>query len=455
MTSGASNAAAQMSSDHRFVVDRTGQRYPQSHPRVVHVLPYHMSDFMSAMFAQVYKRYGMAFRSGERLTPEIQQEARKLCSGRECLAFTAIVGGTHRDITRHRSRDEISLYWGLEQEGPCQCGAWPLAWQVFSRRLGVENAVFPGHATLRNNYFGQGPVFGAELISAIAAADLLDEAQNTLRCVAKDGPSAQAVFDEAARAVVESASRGIPSVLRALTRWSRTMAKIPRRCSVREVPKVLLFGGGAVGLVQQPIAQFLTEQGIAVKMCDFSEYILVVESEFIMRFGFTSGHHDPASQFSWPGLLAAALRARGNAKARQALTSRTIVGAGGALVALYKAIGRGSALNHDRYLPLRKVIETGNENLPFNTFCEAVVPIGRFKISAAKGLYDGFVHVATFNCQPSLEAQAVIRNLANERNVALAAVDVETPGLTPSQVRLLENVVVQAKRRRAAASGVA
>jgi predicted nucleotide-binding protein (sugar kinase/HSP70/actin superfamily) len=458
MTDGAHIAAAQMSQDHRSVLDRTGQRYPQTHPRVVHVLPYHMSDFMSAMFARVYARRGMAFRSGGRLTPELLQEARKLCSGRECLAFTAIAGGTHRDITRHRARDEISIYWGLEQEGPCQCGAWPLVWQVFARRLGLENAIFPGHATLRNNFFGHGPLFGAELISAMAAAEVLDEAQNSLRCIAKDSASALAAFDEEARAVVESAGRGILGVIRALRRWSRNVAKIPRRCSVREVPKVLIFGGGVLGMIQQPIVEFLTERGIAAKVADSSEFILLVESEFIMRFGFVSGRHDPATQFSWPSLLSAALRettSRDNAsKARQALTSMTIVEAGGALVALYKAIARASGLNHDGHFRLQDVIEAGNRHIPFNTFCEAITPVGKFELTAAQGHYDGFVHVATFNCQPSLDAQGVIRKLANERNVGLAALDVERPGLTPSNVRLLENVVVQAKRRRAAIGAV-
>jgi predicted nucleotide-binding protein (sugar kinase/HSP70/actin superfamily) len=442
-------AIASMSEDHRFVVDGAGNQFDQRDPRVVHIFPYRTNDYLVPMFARIFERRGLAFRGGDMVTPETLQGARNLCSGRECLSFTAIAAATHRDLTKRRGSDEISIYYGLEQEGPCQIGAWPLVWEVVARRMGIEGAVFPGHATIRNNYMGHGMGFGTELMSAIAASDVLDEARGTLPCVAADPERALEAFEEEARVVVESARGGLLGIARALARWSHNVRKIPRNATVEEVPRVLVFGGGALSLVHRPIVGFLSEQGIAAKVVDFSEFILYLESEWMMRFGFATGRHTPASLFEWSHILAGALApGRTGREARRALRSRLVVQGGEWIVRRFKTIARASGLTYDEPVRFLDLIQRGDAHIPYATYCEAIVAVGRFEAAATTGVYDGFVHVATVNCQPSVDAQTVIRKLASEREVTLAALDVEVPRLTPNQMRLLENVVVQAKRRR-------
>ncbi len=84
----------------------------------------------------------------------------------------------------------------------------------------------------------------------------------------------------------------------------------------------------------------------------------------------------------------------------------------------------------------------------FLVFPETTVTTGRFVCSVKSGLYDGLVNLGSFNCQPAMNAQAVIRPLANASDMPYVAIDCEGPWLSAGQLRLLENVAVQAKRMR-------
>lgn len=62
--------------------------------------------------------------------------------------------------------------------------------------------------------------------------------------------------------------------------------------------------------------------------------------------------------------------------------------------------------------------------------------------------------LGSFNCQPAMNSQAVIRPLANTGDVPYVAMDCECPWISTNQRRLLETVAVQAKRIRKMKSGM-
>lgn len=51
-----------------------------------------------------------------------------------------------------------------------------------------------------------------------------------------------------------------------------------------------------------------------------------------------------------------------------------------------------------------------------------------------------------FNCQASVNAQALIRPIANEADVPYISLDMEGPWVSANQGRLLETIAVQARR---------
>ncbi len=54
--------------------------------------------------------------------------------------------------------------------------------------------------------------------------------------------------------------------------------------------------------------------------------------------------------------------------------------------------------------------------------------------------------MGSFNCQPAMNSQAIIRPLANKCNIPYASIDCEGPWISTNQRRLLETIAVQAKR---------
>ena len=430
---------AGITEDFRQVIDSNGKLYPLNDPRVVHVYPYATNDYLIPLFAGVYKKRGFQFRAGRRVTPAVLRQAR--------LSFASMTGAMVRDMEENRSPDELSIYYGLEQEGPCQIGAWPLVWETFSRRLQLRDAVFPGHATLRNNYLGQGMMFGTELMAAIVAADILDEAQNALRVLARNPVLDLQDFKFEAQAVVDSARKGIVALELAMKKWARNVSKIPVKQNLRTVPKILIFGGGILSLIHHPLADYFCEKGIIPKVVDFSEFILYLESEFMMRFSFRQGRHTPEAQFKTAPFVLALLNPRSRFKeARRALLSKMVVDGGSFLIKRYKKIAKKSGLIYDSYVPFKEIIQAGNQYIPYNTYCEAIAAVGRFLCTKGSGVFNGFLHVATFNCQPSMDAQAVIRNQANQGDLPFCAIDVETPQIMAQQRRLLETLTIQAWR---------
>ena len=67
-------------------------------------------------------------------------------------------------------------------------------------------------------------------------------------------------------------------------------------------------------------------------------------------------------------------------------------------------------------------------------------------LNCDSGVYDGMMHVCTVNCQPALNAQAIIRAMAGEKEIPYAAIDMEGPWISAGQTKILEAMTVQAKR---------
>ncbi|MHA2283103.1 MAG: hypothetical protein ACXAC5_19860 [Promethearchaeota archaeon] len=87
-----------------------------------------------------------------------------------------------------------------------------------------------------------------------------------------------------------------------------------------------------------------------------------------------------------------------------------------------------------------------SEFASINAITETPMIIGRFINSLQSGVYDGLINLSTFNCQPAMNSQPIIRPIANKSDIPYAALDCEGPWLSTNQLRLLETIAVQAKR---------
>ena len=97
--------------------------------------------------------------------------------------MVATAGATISDLLHHRGDGEITVYLTLDQEGPCQNGAWPLVWERFVTRLGARNVLAGVNRSGQNAQLGLSGAPRVELSQCTLLGDLFEEAHNTLHCM--------------------------------------------------------------------------------------------------------------------------------------------------------------------------------------------------------------------------------------------------------------------------------
>jgi predicted CoA-substrate-specific enzyme activase len=440
---GSSYMPARLGPEMDCIIDSDGNRVAYDDPRVVHVWTINHSALTVRMIAKVYETSGRQFRGVEQTSAEVMQDAKKLCSGRECVPMTAMTGAAVQDILNRRQPGEITIYFNLDQQGPCQNGAWPLVWETFCNRLKAKNVIAGIMPTSANNRLGLDAAHMKGINQAVLLGDLLTEALLTLRCIAQDTTSALQIFETEFNRFIECFKQGDKAIKPALSRWAENMAGIPLRASVRQTPKVLIFGGLNLLFVHKPVTDYFLNQGVLPKLVDFNEGACWIESEDIARFGFKKGLTNPEDLFDQsprkkdgPGALAA----------RKSKIGLLFIDS---IQKQFREIMQKSGLLFDEHIPFANLASAGHKYISYNAFTESSTTVGRYVCAVESGLYDGLVNLGSFNCQPAMNSQAILRPLVNKSNIAYAALDCEGPWISTNQRRLLESIAVQAKRTRA------
>ncbi len=440
---------ARFSEDYKYIVDSNGRKVSLDDPSVVHVWAIDTSPYTSRLMTNVFHKLGWKTRITGRTTQEVLQYAKNLCSGRECLPCVSMIGATYRDIVENRGNNEISLYYNLDQEGPCQNGAWPIVWDTFARRLKKENIVFLANPGIRNNYISKGDSIAMELMTAVITGDIMDEAEASLLCLAKDKEHAMEIFKNETDRVVDAARNGRSAVKSCLRKWAVNLKKISLKADIRKTPRVLLFGGLNVMFVHYPISEYFIGEGIIPKIVDFAEGVLFLESEDLIRYGVKRGITDPKEQFKTSSILRSFFSPKNNLKeAYTTLRMRMHMTIIDRIQRNIRKIAEGSGLVFDRHIPFLDILCEGHKYVSISGFNETPVTVGRFVTSLKTNVYDGMINVGSFNCQPAMNSQAILRSLANKFEVPYTAIDCEGPSISANQRRLLETMSVQAKRVR-------
>ncbi|NVM56222.1 MAG: hypothetical protein HWN66_21175, partial [Candidatus Helarchaeota archaeon] len=127
---------ARFSEDYKYIIDSDGQKIEFDDPRIVFVDPEPRNPYGRRLVINLFKKYNRNIRVSKETDASVLQYAKKICSGRECLASVAIAGAVLKDIYEYRDENEITIYrTPIDQHGPCQNGAWPVLWETFARRI--------------------------------------------------------------------------------------------------------------------------------------------------------------------------------------------------------------------------------------------------------------------------------------------------------------------------------
>ena len=440
---------ARFSKNHKYIIDSDGQKVGFDDPRIMYINPEPRNPYGRRLVINSFKKYNRNIRINKGTDVSILQYAKKICSGRECLASVAIAGAVLKDINEYRDKNEIRIYrTPIDQHGPCQNGAWPVLWETFAKRLNLKNVIFCAFPKYTNNYLGLNrDLLAWENINFIIGQYII-EARNALQCVAENKIKALEKFEDLTSEFINNIKEGKKTLNTGLIKWAKEASKLPLKAKVEETPKVLIFGGLNLMFDHYPVEDFFLERGIITKVVDIVDSMSLILAESTIRYGFKKGILTPKEQFNEQLLDSTdldeidrkeALRAKRNKSALKFLNSQCKT--------FRKIIGK-SGLLFDSFIDFIDLFEEGNKYVSSNSLCETPIITGRFLYSITEGIYDGLINLGTFNCQPAMNSQAIIRPLANKSEIPYAAIDCEGPWISTNQRRLLETIAIQAKRVR-------
>ncbi len=440
---------AQFSEDFRFIIDSDGQKVDFNDPRIVYVNPEPRNYYGRRLVIDLFKKYNRNIRISRETDASILQYAKNMCSGRECLPSFAIAGAVLKDINDYRDENEITIYRiPIDQHGPCQNGAWPVLWETFAKRLNLNNAIFGVFPKYTNKYLG----LNSDLIAwenvYFVLGEYITEARNALQCVAENKNEALEKFEELTNSLFENIREGKKTINTSLLKWAREISKIPLKSTVEETPKVLIFGGLNLMFDHYPVEEFFLERGIITKVVDIVETMSLILAESTIRFGFKKGYINPKDQFKDELLKTDGLseierkeviRVKRNKNTFNFLISQ---------LKMFRRLMKKSKLLFDPFIDIIDLFHEGNKYVSLSSCTETPLVTGRYVHSIKEGIYDGLINLGTFNCQPAMNSQAIIRPLANKSEIPYAAIDCEGPWISTNQRRLLETIAIQAKRLR-------
>ena len=440
---------ARFSEDHKHIIDSDGQKVDFNDPRIVYVNPEPRNSYGRRLVINLFKKNNRNIRINKKTNLSVLQYSKRICSGRECLASVAIAGAVLKDIAENREEDEITIYrTPIDNHGPCQNGAWPVLWKTFAERLNLKNAIFCAFPKYTNNYLGLNrDLLAWENINFILGQYLI-EARNALQCVAERKVTALEKFEDLTNEFINNVKEEKKTVNTGLIRWAREVSKIPLRAKVDDTPKVLIFGGLNLMFDHYPVEEFFLERGIITKVVDIVETMSLILAESAIRFGYKKGYITPNEQYDAKLFDVTAddeteqkeiLRAQRNRSALNFLNSQCKI--------FRRLVGK-SGLLFDTFIDFIDLFEKGSNYVSTNSLSETPIIVGRFLHSIEEDIYDGLVNMGTFNCQPAMNSQAIIRPLANKSDIPYAAIDCEGPWISTNQRRLLETIAIQAKRAR-------
>ncbi len=440
---------ARFSDDLNHIIDSNGQRVDFEDSRIVYVDPEPRNSYGRRLVINLFKKYNRNIRVSGETDASILQYAKRICSGRECLASVAIAGAVLKDIKEYKKEDEITIYrTPIDNHGPCQNGAWPVLWDTFSRRLNVKNAIFCAFPKYTNRYLGLNrDMLAWENINFIVGQYLI-EARNALHCVAENRINALERFEYLTSEFIDSVKDGKKTLNTGLVKWAKEVAKIPLKASIEEIPKVLIFGGLNLMFDHYPLEDFFLEKGIIVKVVDIIETMSMILAESTIRFGFKKGYLTPKDQFNEKLLGVSELEGNEQKEFQRTRRNKSALNFLNSQCKIFRRIIGKSGLLFDPFIDFVALFEEGNKYVSSNSLSETPIITGRFLHSIKEGIYDGLVNLGTFNCQPAMNSQAIIRPLANKSDIPYAAIDCEGPWISTNQRRLLETIAIQAKRLR-------
>lgn len=133
----------------------------------------------------------------------------------------------------------------------------------------------------------------------------------------------------------------------------------------------------------------------------------------------------------------------------RAITAKARIGFIEMIDQRWRRIAAETGLLFSPYVRFGDVESEGHKRISLNGYTEAPITVGRYAALLASGAFDGYVNIGAFNCAPANTASAVIHTLSLRTDTPYVVIEADGDCITTGQLRQLETVAVQCRRRRA------
>ncbi|RLI71269.1 MAG: hypothetical protein DRP02_05270 [Candidatus Gerdarchaeota archaeon] len=424
------------------VITSKGKQISIRDPRVKLYLP-SFSKYHTEIGDKILSLFGFNAGGTTEIKLDYLLKGYRYSSGKECIPLPVVLGQI-LTLVKNRKPGEIIGMYMIRGGAPCAVYSYFHYIEQFLEKNQIED-VFLYRFDYLTKFLGTKLTQVIRHVpAAIIMGDLMWEIESSLRVVGEDGSVEllhtywQQFLDEAK--TLKDYRRGIKKLI-------RNIAKIPRKMSPKDAPKVLVSGDFFVRFSDfflGELREIYAKEGIIVKSTDLFELSIYAQSSsssYLVNKEWkknpdklgtilkaTTSLWDDVSQILLVGKIGTALMLRIEKRLRKRF-KRT-----GLLYAHPNDLTTINRLSEPLISPL--------------IFGEAIPTVGKGMEALEGSLYDSLVLTGPFNCLPYKVSQAILKPIYLENQMPFLVFDVDITAVNPNVKRLIYANIEQIKRRR-------
>ncbi len=377
--------------DKQFTITTSsGEEVSLNDPRVKLVFP-SMNHWLIRGFAAACGKVGVRAEA----LPAMSEEDLKMGKGntlcKECLPLQLTTGALLRYLER-RPKGEITVYFMPTSEGPCRFGQYRVFMKKLLAKQGVEDVAFMSLSS-DDSYAGLGAEFVLLGWYSSVIAGCFQNIRNLMLVNARNPKEATEQLDAIFNDILLSMGNlGWSGVRTALKKAADSLAGIPMKRPVSEVPTVLLVGEIYVrseGLARRWLPEYLAQQGLATHVAPVHEWVHYTNYQFDHQLNdlLTSRKARLENKVRWKIMI----------KAEKDVNN----------------ILAKSGWHTHRLIEMNHLVDAGSRFISKNLIGEAILTIGGPVAEVGKD-FCGSISIGPFGCMPNRLSESIL-NLVMDR----------------------------------------
>jgi len=416
----------------------SGEIIPIKDNKKVKMLLSNMGDLSTAMMASIIRSTGINAQALPVADSKTLQLARSHASGKECVPSHLVLGSALKFLNSPDYRkDEIYLLFVPITTGPCRTGQYFVFYENLFKDMRLENIIVVTMSA-DNSYTELGPDFSKYMWRGLIISDYMKDIQTSLRACAEDPAEALKIYDTLWHEMIEIIDQDFWKVYPALKKIARTVASIPLKKTIHEVPRVLIVGEIYVrrdDFAVDELVDMMSKKGIIAKVSGISEWIHYLD--FVRDYDL----HKRLRLLPRYRRLSSSEMKRLTALKIEMLWKKAVERR------IKKILLKSGLIPHTPH-DMKKIMKNTSENfvnLELNS--EIAISSGVAATAMEEG-YSGIVNISPFACLIGRVIEGLITPWARERNYPVFSLEVDGNILPPNIINKLNIFMMNVLRFR-------